>query len=157
MRSVVALITYVAFLGSLPVAAAQDYATTAPLPGYCPWQAEGPAFELADYLTEAKCAADRSQRVTPELIAVVAERAVYDGPREMAKPSGVERQVTFAWLPTGITDPDEPGHVVFAINQFQSYQDLKAANEKWTTKVSAVGEALAPFVADRVVLIGRSG
>lgn len=154
MRSAVATIVAVAFLANASLANAQEYATAAPLPGYCPWRSEGAAFDLADTLTDARCASDRSQRVRSELVAIVAERAAYVGPREMGKPSGVERQVTFKWFPTVMADPDDPGAVVFAMNQYKPYRDLKDANAAWTSTVSAVGEALAPIAADRFILIG---
>lgn len=139
MRSLVAILVAVAFVASTSLARAEER-VTAPLPGFCPTTIAGQAYELCDYLVEAKCAADASVRVDPRMVAIVAERSVYVGPREMGKPSGKQRDVKFLWFPTYVVNPDDPGEVVFAMNQYQSYRDLKDANARWTDSVAAVGE-----------------
>jgi hypothetical protein len=153
MRSLLAAVTAVAFLANASLANAAESVTT-PVPGWCTATPEVVLFELTDLVSDARCKSDASVRVDPHLVALVSEKLVYAGPREMGKPSGKEREVVFAWLPTPITDPDNPGQVVFAMNQYQSYVELKKANGIWMNAVSAVGEKTGELAAEQIFLIG---
>lgn len=135
----IAVATAVALLTNA-IAHAGSPAPTTAVAGYCEWSTEPNLFELTELVGDADCASDAAVVVDPHLVAEVIEREVYVGPREMGKPSGTEREIRFAWFPAPFADPEHPGAVVFAMNQYQSYRDLKAANGRWMNTVSTFGE-----------------
>lgn len=154
MRSSLAVATAVALLANATLAHAADA-------GYCVWQVDPQLSQLTEVVDDARCVSDQAVVINPHLVAMVQLTPMFDGPREVGKPSGVRTDVKFSWLPAPITDPDDPGQVVFAMNQYQSYKDLKAKHDAWSKRVAVVGERAGEVVAARTFMIGptwmRSG